>query len=78
MALEHDQQVNPVNSLGHVESPSSVGERVDRKKEKRRKQRREKAFSKGDGLEPEEELSDELSGDEQEVLSGEEHVDFRA
>ena len=76
--MEHDQQVNPVNSLGHVESPSSVGERVDRKKEKRRKQRREKAISQSDRLEPEEELSDELSGEEQEVLSGEEHVDFRA
>ena len=78
MDLEHDQQVNQVNSLGHVESPAAVGERVVRKKNRRRRQRREKVHSERDVPEDTEELSDELSGEKREVLSGEGHVDFRA
>ena len=71
MALEHEH-VNPVNPSGHVEGLSSVSERVVRKKERHRQNRRGKK-SPGRGEQLLEELSDDSASD-----SRDGHVDFRA
>ena len=72
MALEHDQHVNPVNPSTHVEGLASVSERVVRKKEQHRQNRRGKR-----GSARREEPSQE-SGDDRGSDSREGHIDFRA
>jgi hypothetical protein len=72
MALEHEQQVNPVNPSAHVEGLSSVSERVVRKKERHRQSRRGKGGS-GRGEQPSEESPDDKGCGDRDG-----HVDFRA
>jgi hypothetical protein len=72
MALEHEQQVNPVNPSAHVEGLSSVSERVVRKKERHRQSRRGKKGT-GHGEQLSEEPSEDKGSDGREG-----HVDFRA
>ena len=72
MALEHEQPLNPVNSLGHVEGLASVSERVVRKKEHHRQNRRGKEETGRDEQSPEE------PSDEKASESRDGHIDFRA
>ena len=72
MALEHEEHVNPVNPSGHVEGLSPVSERVVRKKERHRQNRRGKRGS-GRGEQPLEE-----SSDDNDSAGKDGHVDFRA
>ena len=72
MALEHDQHVNPVNPSTHVEGLASVSERVVRKKEHHRQNRRGK---KGSGRD---EQPSEESPDDNDSAGRDGHVDFRA
>ena len=73
MALEHEQHLNPVNSLGHVEGLSSVSERVVRKKEHHRQNRRGKKGEQGRDEQSPEEPSEEKAPE-----SRDGHIDFRA
>lgn len=46
MSLEHEQHVNPVSSLAHVEGLSPVSERVVKRKKDHRQNRRQRSRPK--------------------------------
>jgi len=71
MALEHEH-VNPVNPSAHVEGLASVSERVVRKKERHRQNRRDKG-----GSSRREDPSEDSREDRDSAVS-EGHIDFRA
>ena len=78
--VDRDFNIIPIDSLHHINGPSTLGSSIERRKEKQDENRRKDRHDVHQTGDIDEKLEEELEIEEKEVLADEDmdHIDFRA
>jgi len=75
---DRDININPIDTLHHIQGLSNLSDSVERRKEKNQKRKDSEDVLQSDDID--EKLEEELEIEEKEVMADEDmdHIDFRA
>ena len=78
--VDRDININPIDTLHHIQGLSNLSNSIERRKEKKDENRRKDRHEVRQSSNIDEKLEEELEVEEKEVLDDEDmdHIDFRA